>query len=592
MSQALPIGTILHGRSYHYCIEKVLGQGSFGITYLARVKLAGALGELQSEVRVAVKEFFMRDVNGRSGTHVLTGGGSDLYHKYRKDFIREAENLSKLKHPHIVKVLEAFEDNNTAYFSMEYIEGGNLNEYIQSSDGLSEREALESILQISEALSFMHMNKMLHLDLKPLNIMRRKDGELVLIDFGLSRQFASNGELESSTRLGCGTPGYAALEQYNYKKTDGFAPTLDIYALGAILFKMLAANTPPDASTVFNEGFPEESMSSRGIGAGIIALTSKAMNPLKKMRHQTALEFAAEVRKILPSASSRKAEPAKKPGRSSLDKTPVVEGFEVCNGFNVRWPERLDEWRKGKIRELLQSMNKHGEVWSLEGSFWHYLYPLITGPGTVGYFPPCTLRLAIKALQMLVSMTSLPFRFADENEGRFAVTFVPGASLDKTLIYSSDKRLQYRQIVGSGRGLYDISTYDEMDSYQYDVQLICEGQMPVHDNRSFLLVEDTQEFFEEISPIGFGLYKVRRGTFLNVRSPRWPMSDFLPDGFDYISDIGLWHIPGPGPRSGWDYIGIEAKKGNLTFFYEFRQGSFKLLSTLSSEDIAERQAWT
>ena len=94
MSQTLPVNTILHGRNYQYCIEKVLGQGSFGITYLAKVKLAGALGELQSNVRVAVKEFFMKDVNGRSGTHVLTGGGSDLYHKYRRDFIREAENLS------------------------------------------------------------------------------------------------------------------------------------------------------------------------------------------------------------------------------------------------------------------------------------------------------------------------------------------------------------------------------------------------------------------------------------------------------------------------------------------------------------------
>lgn len=226
MSYSLPAGFLLHGKSYVYKIERVLGQGTFGITYLAktRVKLSGALGEIEVDLRVAVKEFFMKDINDRSGSDVITGSNSDIYYNYRKDFIREANNLSRLKHPAIVKVLEAFEGNNTAYFAMEYIEGECLDNYIQSENGLSEGEALHGIEQIANALLFMHNNKMLHLDIKPLNIMRRSDGDWVLIDFGLSKQFNSDGEPESSTRIGVGTMGYAPLEQANYKKVTDSVP--------------------------------------------------------------------------------------------------------------------------------------------------------------------------------------------------------------------------------------------------------------------------------------------------------------------------------------------------------------------------------
>ena len=297
--QALPPNSILNGKNYQYCIEKVLGQGSFGITYLAKIKLLGSLGNLQTNVTVAVKEFFMQDFNSRSSSLVLSGSNSDLYHNYRKDFIREANNLSKLKHPNIVKVLESFEENNTAYFSMEYIEGCNLNDYIQSNGCLSERESLDNLSQIIEALSCMHNNKMLHLDIKPLNIMRRTNGELVLIDFGLSKQFNANGEPESSTHIGRGTLGYAPLEQTNYKKGDGFSPTLDIYALGGTLYKMLTGITPPDASTIFNDGFPKNSMQKMGIGQNVISLNLWMMEPMKKKRPQTTEELLTEIKRII-----------------------------------------------------------------------------------------------------------------------------------------------------------------------------------------------------------------------------------------------------------------------------------------------------
>lgn len=109
-------GTILHGKTYYYEIIKVLGQGSFGITYLASVKMRGELGTIDATVYVAIKEFFMREINGRANTCVTCGSKEGIYDKYKKKFISEAKNLGKLQHENIIKVVEAFEENNTVYY--------------------------------------------------------------------------------------------------------------------------------------------------------------------------------------------------------------------------------------------------------------------------------------------------------------------------------------------------------------------------------------------------------------------------------------------------------------------------------------------
>lgn len=285
-NNALKPGTVLQGKAYTYILQKVLGQGSFGITYLAttRVKVSGALGEIESTIQVAIKEFFMRDINGRSEDTVTTGSQGGLYANYKKKFAREAENLSKLHHPHIVKVLEYFEANNTVYYTMEYMEGGSLDDRIQQQNGLPEAEAVAYAKQIGEALSYMHAHKMLHLDLKPGNVMLRKDGEAVLIDFGLSKQYDENGEPESSTTVGNGTPGYAPTEQADYQEGKDFPVTMDVYALGATMFKMLTGVRPPKASVVLNDGFPAYVLQQRGVSDSLISCIAHAMASLKKDR--------------------------------------------------------------------------------------------------------------------------------------------------------------------------------------------------------------------------------------------------------------------------------------------------------------------
>ena len=286
---ALKPGTLLQGKSCTYTIQKVLGQGTFGITYLATtlVKVHGTLGELETTLQVAIKEFFMRDINGRKENTVTTGSQGGIYANYKKKFAREAENLSKLHHPHIVKVLEYFEANNTVYYAMEYVEGGSLDTYITQQNGLPETECVKYAKQIGSALSYMHAHKMLHLDLKPGNIMLRPNKDAVLIDFGLSKQYNEKGEPESSTSVGSGTPGYAPIEQANYHEGKDFPVTMDVYALGAPIYKMVTGVRAPKASDILNDGFPAYKLQEHQVSNEMITCIAKAMTPMKKDRPQS-----------------------------------------------------------------------------------------------------------------------------------------------------------------------------------------------------------------------------------------------------------------------------------------------------------------
>ena len=300
MAKALsPNSTLQNGK---YTIVKVLGQGSFGITYLAttRIKVDGQLGRIEVNINVTIKEFFMEDLNSRSvdGTNVERTDSS-LVKNYMHKFQREAENLAKLDHPNIVKVLEVFNENNTVYYVMEFIDGSTIDDYIKEKGRLTEKEAFAILTDVGSALNYMHENKMLHLDLKPKNIMRNISGHVYLIDFGLSKQYNDNGEPESSTTLGLGTPGYAPLEQSTYKQDGSFPATLDVYALGGCLFKMLTGQTPPEAPLLLNDGLPCDLLKEYNISEGTINLLETSMSPLKKNRFQSVVDMLTNIEKDL-----------------------------------------------------------------------------------------------------------------------------------------------------------------------------------------------------------------------------------------------------------------------------------------------------
>ena len=293
-------GTVLRGQTYSYRIERMLGSGTFGITYLAVV--SDGAGPMNGMLRVCVKEFYMHDINGRNGSEVTCSSSDGMFSEYRRKFMREAENLASINHPHIIHVLEAFEQNNTVYYVMEFVAGGSLDSFICKHGRMDEASALKCLAGIAEGLQYMHSQKMLHLDLKPANVMLKTDGSPVLIDFGLSKQYNEKGEPESSTKVGSGTPGYAPVEQANYHDGHGFPVTMDVYALGGTLFKMLTGERPPEASMVLNDGLPVDLLQRCGVSKATIAAIIGAMAPIVKQCTPDVASFV----KALPLGSAYK----------------------------------------------------------------------------------------------------------------------------------------------------------------------------------------------------------------------------------------------------------------------------------------------
>ena len=246
-SNALGYGTTL--QEGKYSIIKVLGWGGFGITYLAEQPLLNRM--------LAIKEFFMREycVRGENAM-VLTLAHADMVERYRKKFFNEARLVAQQNHPGIVKVIDIFEENDTAYEVMEYIEGESLLAMVKEKGMLSEPTALRYVIKVAEALGFLHHSYVNHLDVKPANIMvRREDDMPILVDFGMSKQYDEKEEELSDTLPGV-CNGYSPLEQYSPGGVSKFSPQADIYALGATLYKLLTGNTPPIATDVMNNGLP------------------------------------------------------------------------------------------------------------------------------------------------------------------------------------------------------------------------------------------------------------------------------------------------------------------------------------------------
>lgn len=269
-----------HGK---YRIEKFISQGGFGCTYLAtHVKLNKS---------VAIKEFFVsafcnRDQN-TSRVCVGVRTQSNLVEHLRQKFYDEAQAISSLQHPGIVNVFDVFDENDTTYYVMDFIDGHTLAEMVSEDKPMDWRRAVSYIRQAAAALDYVHSTNRLHLDLKPANIMVRKNDRVVLIDFGVSKQY-NEGSSNTSTVQGL-TAGYAPLEQMacDLKK---FNASTDIYSLGATLYKLVTGQNPPEASTVMDDGLSFEGVN---LPESLVKAITKAMMPQRAMRPQSMSEFVS-----------------------------------------------------------------------------------------------------------------------------------------------------------------------------------------------------------------------------------------------------------------------------------------------------------
>ena len=279
--------TLLQGGKYR--IVKELGSGGFGITYKA---VQVALNRY-----VAIKEFFMKDfcVRGSSSTQMSVGseGSRRQVERYRKKFLKEARTIAQFKHPHIIGIHDVFEENGTAYYVMDFLEEGSLNDYLKKQGRLSETEALYYIRQIASALDYIHQQNINHLDVKPGNIMLDEKHNAVLIDFGLAKSYDGDGNQESTTPVGV-SAGYAPTEQYMRGGVGKFSPETDIYSLGATLYKLVTGKTPPEAQEVTDYGLPAfPSFVSRQVASAI----TQAMQPRRVDRPQNCPAFLELLKK-------------------------------------------------------------------------------------------------------------------------------------------------------------------------------------------------------------------------------------------------------------------------------------------------------
>lgn len=284
-------GTILKGEQT-YRIESVLGAGGFGITYLAQTSVR--VNNISVSVRFAIKEHFISDycerqADGRTAVCVGTQKIREMFDLSLRDFIAEARRLSAIgaQHDNIVKVNEIIEANDTAYYVMEYLKGKSLWDYIRERGPLTEEEARSLMLPIVDAVAYLHSSNMTHLDIKPQNIMLAEDEFThritpVLIDFGMSKHYAQDGNPTSTINTRACSDGYSPIEQYSGITT--FSPTADVYALGATILTCLTGRIPT-VSTNWPLGEPARTIDALPISEDLKEILKKSMSPAAHGRY-------------------------------------------------------------------------------------------------------------------------------------------------------------------------------------------------------------------------------------------------------------------------------------------------------------------
>lgn len=381
-------------QSGKYRILRVLGQGGFGITYLAEHTML--------DKQVAIKEFFPKEYCDRDAdtSHIIVGTQSsiELVAQLKNKFVKEARNISRLNHPNIITIHDIFQENETAYYVMEYVAGASLSEMVKRQGAMDEDIAVSYIRKIADAVGYMHSMSMNHLDLKPANIMvRETDGEPILIDFGLSKQYDASGGQTSTTPVGI-SHGFAPIEQYRPGGVSTFTPQTDIYALGATLYNLLSGSVPPHYSDILEDGLPElPPYISPEVGSAI----EHAMEIKKNKRTATIADFLTELGKenVLSRTQSKPASISPKPELKADVENPAVEeetvmistvkpeqkvvekkrqsGNEVVNGvefvdlgLSVKWASiNIGAKRPGDSGSLISRADKVGDTTVAE---WFY----------------------------------------------------------------------------------------------------------------------------------------------------------------------------------------------------------------------------
>jgi serine/threonine protein kinase len=276
----LSVGTRL-GLEGRYAVGKVLGQGEYGITYQG--------SDSKLEKVVAIKEMFIEGcTRGPRGVVVPASGSADAQKKARNRFLQEAKNLAMFDHPGIVKVLDTFEENQTAYIVMELLRGQTLGALLAEKKLFEPGEGRKVMEMVMNALEAIHQKGILHRDIKPANLMW-VNGRVVLVDFGFARTYEV-GQIQTLSRTFL-TEAYAPPEQYSNR--EAFGPYTDLYALGATVYHLLSGKKPPTytdrAAGKHFDPLPE------GVAPRMVTAIERCL----ELNYRNRVQSVAELRAIL-----------------------------------------------------------------------------------------------------------------------------------------------------------------------------------------------------------------------------------------------------------------------------------------------------
>ena len=370
--QHLQPNTTLQGGKYR--IERVLGQGGFGITYLARNTVF--------DVDVAIKEFFMKDENDREGSSVTMPNTTkqDLFDGQKEKFKKEAKRMFAIKNEHIIGVHDLFEENGTAYYVMDYVDGENLSDRLKrTGKPMTEDEVNQILPQILDALKSIHDAGIWHLDLKPANIMVDKSGNVKLIDFGASKQLnAQKGGATTSTAISY-TNGYAPREQME-QNYDKFGPWTDIYALGATLYNLLTNKRPPlptDIDDDMSEDKHETLPFPEDICEEMKSMVLMMLNTNRIQRPQSINDII-----IAEKATNVPLKEISKQQINTIDNNRIDEDTIIATPQS----EETDIKQIKPIQELLPKTNQYESEDSNDTSYLWIVIGIVVAAVLIGYF--------------------------------------------------------------------------------------------------------------------------------------------------------------------------------------------------------------
>ena len=291
----LPREYYLHNNKYQ--LLNVLGEGGFSLTYrgIWKTEVQGDLGKLQTNVPVCIKEFFFKDYCRRNPqtSFVETNNetAKEIFDKNKEKVIREARILSEIHHPNVVNVLEVFKQNNTVYIVMEFIAGHSLKQEVEQNGVFTEEKLRPIIYRIGQALDYIHEKNILHLDIKPSNILITKNNNPKLIDFGISKRYDLSNDQETSTTLQAASKGYASIEQYDSEAMQVFSPRPDIYSLGATMYFLLTGQTPTESILRASKGMQNPRELNPSLSENTEKVILKAMELNASDRYGTVTEM-------------------------------------------------------------------------------------------------------------------------------------------------------------------------------------------------------------------------------------------------------------------------------------------------------------